>query len=357
MSFDPIEFLDAAVRIRSDESVDEMREFLIDQLESEGISPQVDSAGNTIARRGSGSPNLILNTHIDTVGPHLPVEREDAILRGRGACDAKGPLAAMIAAFLRADPAGQCTLAVTPDEETRSTGAAALDLDGDAYIVGEPTGLDICTAAKGRFEGTITITGSNAHAAEPDAGQNAVAAAAPVLSALATYDANHGPGPHQSLGAPTLTPTVIDGGDTTNQVPESCSITVDRRSVPPETAAGFQETLQQHLRAAVPDDIDVSFRLIDRPTPFLEAFSTPRDDRIVGVLTEAGAGDIRPFTAATEASYFAKSAPTVVFGPGELVDEQGAVAHADREYVDIDAVSRAASILERTIDLYGGFVD
>ncbi|MFB6068944.1 MAG: M20 family metallopeptidase [Halobacterium sp.] len=355
MTFDPVDFLTDAVPIASHADVGEMRSYLVATLEGEGVDAAVDDAGNTLASRGAGSPHVVLNTHVDTVSPHVPYERDGDVIRGRGSCDAKGPLAALLAAFFAVDPdEGQVTLAVTPDEEKLSTGAAALGVDGDAYVVGEPTGLDVCNAAKGRFEGTLTLTGVNAHAAEPDSGVNAVDAAAEALVAIRSFD--EGRDPHPELGPATLTPTVVDGGEATNQVPAACRITLDRRSVPPETAAGFRESLEAHVRAAVPDDVGVSFELTDRPTPFLEAFDTPADHRLVRTLAEearrasdGSGGEVRPFTAATEASYFAP-APTVVFGPGVLADEEGAVAHADREYVRVGEVTRAADALTATLE-------
>jgi acetylornithine deacetylase len=341
VTFDPIRFLEAAVRVPSHEDVSEMRDLLVETLDSNGADATVDDAGNTLATKGAGSPHVVLNTHIDTVSPHVPYERADGVIRGRGSCDAKGPLAALLAAFFATDPdEGRLTLAVTPDEERLSTGAAALDLDGDLYVVGEPTGLDVCNAAKGRFQGTIRLSGVNAHAAEPETGVNAVAAAERALGALRTFD--DGRDPHPSLGPATLTPTVVEGGEATNQVPADCRIVVDRRSVPPERQGEFREALAAHLRAAVPDDVGVEFALTERETPFLEAFETDESHPLVRTLAAAAArasdeaggtgGRVRPFTAATEASYFAP-APTVVFGPGVLADEEGAVAHADREYV------------------------
>lgn len=357
LSFDPVSFLESAVPIASNEDVSEMRSFLLQTLSDHGVEGAVDDAGNTIATRGSnpGGTHLVLNTHVDTVSPHRPYEREPGVIRGRGACDAKGPLAALLAAFLSVDPVeGRVTLAVTPDEETLSTGAAALDLDGDAYVVGEPTGLDVCNAAKGRFQGTVTLSGVSAHAAEPESGVNAVAAAEQALRAIRTFDADRDP--HASLGEPTICPTVIDGGTATNQVAAECSIVVDRRSVPPETAEGYRSSLERHLRETVPDPVGVEFELTDRESPFLEAFATPPDDPLVETLVDAAeratdgdGGAVRPFTAATEASYFAP-APTVVFGPGELVDEEGAVAHADREYVHTASVRTAADALTETVD-------
>jgi acetylornithine deacetylase len=362
--FDPVAFLERAVRIDStDADVAEMRSFLVETLERAGVPTTVDDAGNTLAARGApadtATRHVVLNTHIDTVPPHVPYERDTSgedVIRGRGSCDAKGPLAALLAAFftvdLRPDTNARVTLAVTPDEEVLSTGAAALDLDADCYLVGEPTGLDVCTAAKGRFQGTLTLSGSAAHAAEPDSGVNAVAALEFALGAIRTFDADRDP--HPDLGAATLTPTIVEGGAATNQVPADCSLVVDRRSVPPETADGFLSSIATAVRERVPDDVDVSFALTDRPTPFLEAFATDPDHELVRTLAAAareagGTGRVRPFTAATEASYFAP-APTVVFGPGVLADDEGAVAHAEREYVRVRDVERAAEALTVTLD-------
>lgn len=357
--FDALEFLDTAVEIPSHEDVVPMRSYLCETLREHGIEPTVDKAGNVLAVRAAETadgPHIVLNTHLDTVTPHVPAKRENDVLHGRGACDAKGPLAAMVAAFFECTvERGRLTLAVTPDEETYSTGAAALvpslDLDeerGDAVIVGEPTGLDICTAAKGRFEGTVEIRGESAHAAEPHTGENAISMAAPIIEALSGFDERpDGLSPHPELGAPTLTPTIVEGGEATNQVPAACRVVVDRRSVPPETATGFESALDSYLRERIAEDA-VAFRLTERETPFLEAFETPADAELVRAFRESG-GDVRPFTAATEASYFAREVPTVVFGPGKLADEDGPVAHAEREYVHRSRVETAAEVFEDTL--------
>ena len=357
--FDPIEFLERAVPVASNEDVSEMRDLLVDAIEARGIDATVDDAGNTVASKGAAAPaattHLVFNTHIDTVSPHVPFSRTggdgadagDDRIHGRGSCDAKGPLAALLAAFFAVDPRedARVTLAVTPDEEVLSTGAAALDLDADLHVVGEPTGLDVCPAAKGRFQATVTLSGTAAHAAEPDSGANAVAGLEGALAAIRRFDADRDP--HPQLGPATLTPTTVTGGEATNQVPARCELVVDRRSVPPETAAEFRSALTAAVRAAVPGDLDVDVALTDRPTPFLEAFATDADHDLVRTLAAAaeragGSGAVRPFSAATEASYFAP-APVVVFGPGELADDEGAVAHADREYVPVAAVRRAAA--------------
>jgi acetylornithine deacetylase len=351
-----------------------MRTLLVEELASHGVEATVDDAGNVLATRtgpndadDSGGaeavgnaadateagPHVVLNTHIDTVPPHVEFRRRGDRIEGRGACDAKGPLAAFLAGFLAAPLSrGRLTLAITPDEETSSAGADALTFESppDFVLVGEPTELAVCNAARGRFQATAELRGENAHAASPTAGTNAIAALSPVLAALDTFgDRDDTPDPHPDLGDATLTPVTITGGTATNQVPADASFVVDRRTVPPERSEEFHSALADHLRDAAPPDTTVTVALADRETPFLEAFETPRDSPVVQALLNAGADAVRPFGAATEASYFADLAPTVVFGPGALADDTGAVAHADREYVSVPAVETAGDIVTRTL--------
>ncbi len=346
MTVDPIEFLERAVETPSHESVEAMRSLLVETLTEAGEEPRIDPAGNVFAEKGEGSPRIVLNTHIDTVPPHHPLERTAETIRGRGSCDAKGPLAAIVTAFIGTEPTeGRLTLAVTPDEERKSTGAAALDLDADGVIVGEPTELDVCVAARGRFQGTVRLGGQSAHAAEPEAGHNAIAGLREVIEGLESYDETRGTEAHPRLGGSTLTPTLVEGGEASNRIPATAELTIDRRSVPPETAPGFFDGLATHLREQVPTELDVAVDPADRETPFLEGFETPPDSAVSQALREAGAGEPRTFGAATEAAYFAEMAPTVVFGPGVLSDEDGPVAHGEREYVKIESVKAAEEIL------------
>ncbi|MWV40555.1 M20/M25/M40 family metallo-hydrolase [Natrialba sp. INN-245] len=364
MSFDIQTFHADAVRTPSHEDVGEMRDLLLETLRDAGTEPAVDDLGNVLATRegetgdadGDEGPHVVLNTHIDTVAPHVPLERDregdDEVVRGRGACDAKGPLAALLAAFLRVEPtAGKLTLAITPDEETLMTGAAGLQdrLSADGFIVGEPTDLDVCIAARGQCEGTITIEGESGHAASVPAERNPVFGLEHVLAALHTYDEEAGPGEDPVLGEPKLTATALAGGEAPNRVPESCQLTFDRRSVPPETSESFRTGLDVYLEEHVPDPLSVSVDLIRPDTPFPTAFVTDGDERLVRTLQAASGGEVRPFGAATEAGFFAADAPTVVFGPGVLADEEGAVAHAEREYVRLSEVEAAADALEEAL--------
>ncbi len=354
MSFDIEAFHADAVQTPSQDSVDEMRDLLVERLRTEGHDPEIDDRGNVVATRDTGAgPHLVLNTHIDTVPPHLPYERDGDIVRGRGSCDAKGPLAVLLAAFLHAEfDGGQLTLAITPDEETTQTGAKALSehLEADGYIVGEPTGLDVCIGARGQCEGRIVVEGESGHAADIDADRNPVHAVATVLRALETYDEAEGTDEDPVLGRSKLTPTGLAGGDAPNRVPERATITFDRRNVPPETSDGFATDLQTYLDAAVSEPITATVELIRPDTPFPDPFVTDETAPLVERLRAASGGEVRAFGAATEASYFARDAPTVVFGPGVLADEDGAVAHSEREYVPLDQVHAAADAVTETVE-------
>lgn len=353
MPFDWTTFHRRAVETPSHEDVTAMRELLVDTLREAGHDPTVGSVGTVVASRGPGrEPHLVLNTHIDTVPPDLGYERDGERVRGRGACDAKGPLAALLEVFCAATVAsGRLTLAVSPDEETSQHGGASLaeSLDADGYIVGEPTGLDVCHAARGAFGGCVTVHGEAAHASDPDAGHNAIRAALPVVEALAAYDDDRGPGYHDVLGAPTLAPTRIEAGGPLNQIPGACTVGFDRRSVPPETSESFFGDLQSYLSRQFPEeDVEVSPAYPDSPDP--DPFTTDPDAELVGTLAAASGGAVRPFEAATEASYFAPKAPTVVFGPGVLADEDGPVAHSNREYIHRPAIGAAADAVRETVE-------
>jgi len=140
--FDPLGFHERAVHTASHESVKEMRDLLVETLIDAGADPRVDDAGNTLAvREGDGDgPHLVLNTHIDTVPPHVPftLDADGAIVRGRGACDAKGPLAALVDAFLDApvESGGYFSNTRAREAKTTDTAAEAFLWEWTADVVG-----------------------------------------------------------------------------------------------------------------------------------------------------------------------------------------------------------------------------
>jgi acetylornithine deacetylase len=347
MEFNELEFLREAVKIDSSESVDEMREFLLDTLEDFDLEPEVDQHGNVLCRRGSGSPGLLLNTHLDTVRPGLDFEETQEKVLGRGSCDAKGPLASILKAFIEADIDGELILAVTPDEETGTRGSYYLDLEFDSCIVGEPTDLRPCHAARGVFKAEIVVEGESAHASEPSQGINAVEEAGKVLSKLKDFD--EGRNFDTDLPDPDLSATVIEGGEATNQIPARCRITLDRRNVPPEKPQDFIKNLENFLRENVETEARISVRENANTEYFLDAFETDKNSEIVRKLEDYSGSESKIFGAATEASRF-RDGDVAVFGPGKLSDEEGGVAHSEREYVEKEKVRKASEIVKGAVE-------
>ena len=350
MDLDPVAFLEETVPIESHESVKAMRDYLLENVT--GATPH--KSGCVVAEKGDATEEgetIVFNTHMDTVAPHLPYERDEGMIRGRGACDAKGPLAAMVSAYERFDAKDSdfaVRLVISPDEETLSRGLHEYLRDEggediDFAVVGEPTSLDVCTAAKGRFEATVEFVGESAHAAS-GGGKNAVSYASEAVSRLESIKAES----DKLLGESRLTVTLFEGGEASNRVPERATITLDRRPLPHESAEDFVALVDETLDGI---ECDYEMRLAERPTPFLEAFRTDEDDAYVRTFVESveragGEPRVRAFEAATEASYLAQHAPVVVFGPGAISEDDGTpVAHSEREYVRTEEVRKAADAL------------
>lgn len=341
------------VKIDSTEDVDKIRSYICELLEAGNEDPEVDKSGNILATKGSGNPHYVLNTHFDTVPPHIPYNKEGNKIKGRGTSDAKGPLSIFLYTFIHMQPEnGRLTLALTHDEETEMTGASYLaenlnDVDG--FIIGEPTELDVCISSKGYYEGQIHIEGEAAHSSTPEDGCNAITVAGHIAQLLEDYDTYMGNEPHGELGEPVLEPTVIEGGEAINQIPENCTIEYSRRGVPPEDEESFTEGLKSYLDDRVHTEANIT--LSSKELSFLAPFESDTDSKLVQSFLDSGAGDPRAFTAATEASLFTEfDVPIAIFGPGYISDSEGAVAHSKREYVPEDQLKESRDILLQTVN-------
>jgi acetylornithine deacetylase len=158
--------------------------FLRDYLESLGWKVELQRVSenqNNVIATLSGTPRVWFSTHMDTVPPFIPPTEDDEKIYGRGACDAKGIIAAQITAAerLRAEGVDDIGLLYTVEEERASTGAKAVNLHPLAakceYMInGEPTDNDLAIGSKGTFRLKIKTRGKAAHSAYPEEGESAI---------------------------------------------------------------------------------------------------------------------------------------------------------------------------------------
>src|SRR5262245_34578886 len=316
---------------------------------------------NVVARlRGSGGgPTLAFNTHMDTVPEGDGWTRDpfggelaDGQLYGRGSVDAKGPLAAFLAAIeglLRAGVhlEGDLLMTAVADEEACSTGARQLvpGLQADLAIVGEPTRLQVGIAHRGSLRPVIAVTGRTAHSSRPSEGVNAVYRAVPAIQALAIYGERLAERPaHPLCGTPSAAVTLLSAGVRENVIPDRCEIVLDRRMVPGETEdvalkevlailnrvraehPGLQVEIARTLPTTGPaSEIEASHPLVGIALGAAEA-ALGRPSRVHGM---SGACDMTHFRAA--------GIPCVVLGPGH--ESQ---AHQPDEHMDLVQLTQGA---------------
>lgn len=168
-----------------------------------------------------GSPDVTLSTHVDTVPPFFTSREDDTHIWGRGSCDAKGIVAAMIEAARRLLESGTKNLGLlfVVGEERNSAGAiaAAKTPRGTRYIIcGEPTENKLAVASKGVLRYQVTARGRMAHSAYPELGESAIEKLLDVLA-----DLRRMPMPVDDLlGASTMNIGTIEGGRAPNVIPD-----------------------------------------------------------------------------------------------------------------------------------------
>jgi acetylornithine deacetylase len=296
-----------------------------------------------------GAPTLMLEAHMDTVpeaDEPIEVRREGGRLRGRGSCDTKGSLAAMLAAVAALagedGPRPAIVFAATVDEESGMKGAERLLEHAprpDAAVVGEPTSLVPVRVHNGVVRVALVARGRPAHTSKAHLGVNAVSAAA---RAIAAIEGEVGTGladrAHPLAGPALLTASMVRGGVAPNVVPERCEVQLDRRLAPGETAEDALAELDAVLERLRAGGDDVR---LDAPQIALPPVETPQDDLVVraaeAAIGTAAAG--APYT--TDASRLSGSGGVacVVLGPGSI-DQ----AHTPDEWVPLEEVERAVGL-------------
>jgi acetylornithine deacetylase/succinyl-diaminopimelate desuccinylase-like protein len=342
--------------------------WLAAELAGMGFSVEIDSfdegRANVVARLVNGpGPTFAFNTHIDVVpagegwssDPFRLVPR-GVDLVGRGACDAKGALAAMLEALrLLADTregwSGTLMGVFVADEEASSRGAkryAATKPGIDLVVVGEPSGNLPITAHKGSLRPLVRVAGKTAHSGTPELGVNAIFQAGKLFPRIQALHATLVMHRHPLVGNPSLTVTRALAGKADNVVPDSCDLLLDRRLVPGEREAEAVVAIEAMLAAAREDGVQASIVEL-RPTTggaAETAISHPAVQAAIAAATRHGVPDPTPigFGGACDFVHFREAgAEGLVLGPGDL-----AVAHKPNEFVP-RAELEAAALIYRDI--------
>jgi acetylornithine deacetylase len=262
-------------------------------------------------------PALVFSTHIDTVPPFLP-SREDADnVYGRGACDAKGIIAAQIAACERLHHNGQSAgLLFVVGEERDSLGAAVANKNprGSRFLVnGEPTESRIALASKGALRVEVTARGRMAHSAYPELGESAIDKLLDALQALRAMKLPHNP----EIGPSTVNIGIIEGGRATNVVSDFAKAQLLYRLVAPS------KELRDSIVSAVGSLAEVEFVL---DIPYMRFVTVPG----IPTMTASFTTDIPQLSAWGR---------PVLLGPGSIL-----VAHTDREFISKTELMQAIEL-------------
>jgi acetylornithine deacetylase len=329
--------------------------------ERQTIAPWRD---NIVARyETQAARSILFEVHQDTVPTDnmtidpFGAKIENGRLYGRGACDIKGGMAAMLnvlARLVREKPKGTANLilACTVDEEHTFLGVQRLvknDFKATMAVVAEPTNLRIVNTHKGAVRWHLQTPGRACHSSSPEKGINAIYRMGRLLQVIERYAEqlrSSRPDPH--LGPPTLSVGRIEGGTSVNTVPDGCRIEVDRRLIPGEDP----RTALKEFVAFLKDEGDIDFPF-ECSEPWLSML--PLDWKglegsaeLVRRLGEAidevmGSHQVMGVPYGTDASTIAAAGiPAVVFGPGDI-----ARAHTADEWVSLDEVEKAGEILYR----------
>ena len=325
---DPVSLLLALIDIKSTTGEEgAVCEALASTLEGAGfaIERQGVSEGrfNVIAR--VGDPLVTLSTHMDCVPPHLPGKDLGDRIQGRGACDAKGLIAAQIFAALklRNEGATDFGLLFMVGEEEGGDGARVANLrpGRNRFLINaEPTDFKQAVAGKGVLRVTLNATGRAAHAAYPELGESAVLKLLDVLADLrgASWPED------RVLGPTTMNIGTLSGGLKANIVPPQAAAEVMFRTVTP--SAEVHATVRQIAG--------------DRASVVMGSTSEPIHLKVVPGF---GRGEI-VVRFGTDIPYLEAWGQPILFGPGSIHD-----AHTAQEFI------LKADLLE-AVDIYAAMV-
>jgi acetylornithine deacetylase len=309
-------------------------EFLLHELAGLGFQvhkmpvpfpPEIEARGrerfNVYASTGQ-SPEIVFSTHMDTVPPFIPAREDDQRIYGRGSCDAKGIIAAQIAAAVRLRDAGKSAgLLYVVGEERDSLGAMTANQHAPHphprfLINGEPTENHLAAASKGSLRVQLTATGRMAHSAYPELGESAIDKLIEALQRLRTMTLPVNP----DVGPATLNIGVIEGGRAPNVIPDFARAQLQYRLVGPSG----------QLRADIEDTVfDLANPEFVLEIPFVKLRTIPGIPSMVAAFT-------------TDIPHLSNWGDPLLVGPGSIH-----VAHTDREYIEKSDLLHAVDVFCR----------
>ncbi|HEY3128254.1 MAG TPA: M20/M25/M40 family metallo-hydrolase [Acidobacteriota bacterium] len=282
---------------------------------------------NLFARKGT--PRIAFSTHMDTVPPVLPSGEDEDFLYGRGACDAKGILAAQIIAaeqLSREEAASLCLLFVV-GEERNSAGAIAANrwvksqpfAAGLRYLInGEPTENRLALGTKGSLRCTIEAAGRSAHSAYPELGENAIEKLLDALQLIRRLPLRS----HPELGKETVNIGTISGGTRPNIIPDHAEAEVMFRLVCNPEALKEQIAQNTGSLAQVRFDFEVPVVLLKRLADF----------------------DSAPMAYTTDIPFLTNFGEPLLLGPGSIQD-----AHSVHEKISKKELLRGVELYAKLV--------
>lgn len=298
----------------------DVAEFLADYLERAGFQIETQQAAegrpNVYAR--IGNPDVVLSTHTDTVPPYFGFSEDDEYIYGRGACDTKGLMAAMVKAADSLVESGMSDfgLLFVVGEEAGSPGARAANLipNNSRYLInGEPTESKLALGSKGALRALLKSHGRAAHSAYPEMGESAINKLLTALSDLHQINLPK----DETLGATTMNIGVIKGGVAANVIAAEAEAELMFRIVT------NSEDVKRLIEDSVGDRAEIEYTFSCDPvfTERLEGFET----------------SVVAFT--TDIPLLTNWGRPLLFGPGSILD-----AHTANEKISKRELANAVDV-------------
>jgi len=342
----PVELLRGLLRRYSPSGKEQHAvEFLAATMEEAGWETSIDEAGNFVGERGPkfGPRRIVFLGHVDTVAGEIPLRESEGLLHGRGAVDAKGPLAAFLAAATRAqlptDLRVTCVGAV--EEEAASSKGARHVLDKyrpDFLIVGEPSGWDtLCVGYRGNCHVQLRVEQDKTH------GASGVASAA--TQACRFWQAALAAAETQKQGDKVTEQASVDVAAFNTEsdgLKESATIRLDIRTPPNHDAAALRAALD----AAVPPT--GKLEIVENLPPFRGSKAGPLVREFLKAIRAAGGKPRFSFKAGTSDMNIVAPAwkcPSVAYGPGD-----SSLDHTPNEHISLDEFLRSLEVLRRVLE-------